>query len=163
MCQCTDVMIGSYTVNYSWINFIIYKQNWHFCFYQCVTKFEVISPTAIEVISKRQGFAVGSILWRTWDVFIHSWQSKVMDCVNIFKYSFWRKDEGLYCKCVVHVDSITLTPDLQTRLSSSESELLISKSRIDQLERENAGEEVKQWIYCEIQNKSVTIHVVWMR
>ncbi|XP_074466240.1 uncharacterized protein LOC141752310 [Sebastes fasciatus] len=33
--------------------------------------------------------------------------------------------------------------DLQTRLSSSESELLLSKSRIDQLERENAVQETR--------------------
>ncbi|XP_030266707.1 uncharacterized protein LOC115577981 isoform X1 [Sparus aurata] len=39
----------------------------------------------------------------------------------------------------VHVELLQReNSDLQTRLSSSESELLISKSRIDQLERENA-------------------------
>ncbi|XP_073336074.1 complement C1q-like protein 2 [Pagrus major] len=39
----------------------------------------------------------------------------------------------------VHMEQLQReNSDLQTRLSSSESELLISKSRIDQLERENA-------------------------
>ncbi|XP_030293623.1 uncharacterized protein LOC115594008 isoform X4 [Sparus aurata] len=52
----------------------------------------------------------------------------------------------------VHVELLQReNSDLQTRLSSSESELLISKSRIDQLERENA-EKPKVAFYAGLTN-----------
>lgn len=39
---------------------------------------------------------------------------------------------------------IFLTPDIQTRLNSTETELAINKAKIDQLEKENAGIGISQ-------------------